>query len=56
MGILGQLMCDATARRLESRGVQSREDATDTDIIWAKWQIVTQSGDGRYVWTEHWMG
>ena len=31
MGILGQLMCDAAARRPESRGVQCREDATDTD-------------------------
>ena len=56
MGILGQLMCDAAARRPESRGVQCREDATDTDINWTKWQIVTQSRDGRYVWTERQMG
>ncbi|MEC8654425.1 MAG: FAD-binding protein [Pseudomonadota bacterium] len=56
MGILGQLMCDAAARRPESRGVQCREDATETDTKWAKWQIVTQSRDGRYVWTERWMG
>ena len=56
MGILGQLMCDAAARRPESRGVQCREDATHTDINWAKWQIVTQSRDGRFVWTERQMG
>ena len=56
MGILGQLMCDAAARRPESRGVQCREDATDTDINWTKWQIVTQSADGRYIWTERLMG
>ena len=56
MGILGQLMCDAAARRPESRGVQCREDALDTDIQWAKWQIVTQSADGRYNWTERLMG
>ena len=55
MGILGQLMCDATARRPESRGVQCREDAIDTDTKWAKWQIVTQSADGRYIWTERLM-
>ena len=56
MGILGQLMCDAAARRPESRGVQCREDALDTDTQWAKWQIVTQSADGRYIWTERLMG
>jgi succinate dehydrogenase/fumarate reductase flavoprotein subunit len=56
MGILGQLMCDAAARRPESRGVQCREDATHTDTNWAKWQIVTQSRDGRYAWTERQMG
>ena len=56
MGILGQLMCDAAARRQESRGVQCREDATDTDINWTKWQIVTQSRDGQHVWTERQMG
>ena len=56
MGILGQLMCDAAARRPESRGVQCREDAMDTDTQWAKWQIVTQSADGRYIWTERLMG
>ena len=56
MGILGQLMCDATARRPESRGVQCREDAIDTDTKWAKWQIVNQSRDCQYVWTERWMG
>ena len=56
MGILGQLMCDAAARRPESRGVQCREDATDTDINWTKWQIVTQSRDGQHVWTERQMG
>ncbi len=56
MGILGKLMCDAAARRPESRGVQCREDALDTDTQWAKWQIVTQSADGRYIWTERLMG
>ena len=56
MGILGQLMCDAAARRPESRGVQCREDALETDTQWAKWQIVTQSADGRYIWTERLMG
>ena len=56
MGILGQLMCDATARRPESRGVQCREDAMDTDTKWTKWQIVNQSRDYQYVWTERWMG
>jgi len=56
MGILGQLMCDAAARRSESRGVQCREDAMGTDTKWAKWQIVTQSADGRFSWTERWMG
>ena len=56
MGILGQLMCDASARRLESRGVLCREDITDTDINWTKWQIVTQSTDGNYIWTERLMG
>ena len=56
MGILGRLMCDATARRPESRGVQCREDAIDTDTKWAKWQIVNQSRDCQYVWTERWMG
>ena len=56
MGILGKLMCDAAARRPESRGVQCREDALETDTQWAKWQIVTQSADGRYIWTERLMG
>ncbi|MEL0165898.1 MAG: FAD-binding protein, partial [Alphaproteobacteria bacterium] len=56
MGILGKLMCDAAARRPESRGVQCREDALNTDTQWAKWQIVTQSADGRYIWTERLMG
>ena len=56
MGILGKLMCDAAARRPESRGVQCREDALNTDTQWAKWQIVTQSADGRYIWTELLMG
>ena len=56
MGILGQLMCDATARRPESRGVQCREDAIDTDTKWTKWQIVNQSRNCQYVWTERWMG
>ena len=56
MGILGQLMCDAAARRPESRGVQCREDALETDTQWAKWQIDTQSADGRYIWTERLMG
>jgi len=56
MSILGQLMCDAAARRPESRGVQCREDAMDTDTQWSKWQIVTQSADGRYIWTERLMG
>ena len=52
MAILGQLMCEAAARRPESRGVQCREDAMDTDTQWAKWQIVTQTADGGYIWTE----
>ncbi len=56
MGILGQLMCHAAARRPESRGVQCRQDAIDTDSRWAKWQIVTQSADGRYIWKERLMG
>ena len=56
MGILGELMCDAAGRRPESRGVQCREDAMDTHTKWTKWQIVTQSADGRYLWTERLMG
>jgi succinate dehydrogenase/fumarate reductase flavoprotein subunit len=52
MGILGQLICVAAARRPESRGVQWREDATTRDHNWTKWQIVTRSADGGYSWRE----
>ena len=52
MAILGQLMCKASARRPESRGVQCRDDATELDRAWTKWQIVMQSSDGGYIWNE----
>ena len=52
MAILGQLMCKASARRPESRGVQCRDDATELDRTWTKWQIVMQSSDGGYIWNE----
>jgi aspartate oxidase len=52
MGILGQLMCVAAARRPESRGVQWRDDATTRDHNWTKWQIVTQTADDGYSWRE----
>ena len=42
--------CRAAPRK--PRGCSCREDALETDTQWAKWQIVTQSADGRYIWTE----
>ena len=56
MGILGQayVRCRGAAPR-KPRGTVPR-GCIDTDTQWAKWQIVTQSADGRYIWTERLMG